>query len=111
MSKTIQVGTLPTVNIISPTEVDQFYVGQVLRLKGEVFYNNGRVIMDSKLEWEVRKHHSDHLHQFLDPAFGNDFDLFAAPKPEDLYASLNSYLERSFYESQTKMVLSHTQIE
>jgi PKD repeat protein len=93
MSKTIQVGTPPTVNIISPTEVDQFYVGQVLRLKGEAFYTNGTAIRDSKLEWEVRKHHSDHLHPFLDPTFGNDFDLFAAPKPEDFYASLNSYLE------------------
>lgn len=92
-TKTIQVGKPPTAKIISPKEGDQFYVGEILHLKGEAFYANGTAIMDSKLEWEVKKHHSDHFHPFLDPTFGNGFNLFAAPKPEDFYASLNSYLE------------------
>lgn len=93
ITKMIQIGTPPNINIISPTEEDKFYVGQLLRLKGETFYPNGTALGESNLEWEVRKHHSDHYHPFLDPTFGNDFDLFAAPKPEDFYASLNSYLE------------------
>eukprot|EP00536_Pseudo-nitzschia_multiseries_P014847 jgi/Psemu1/327687/estExt_fgenesh1_pg.C_7760001 len=92
-SKTIQVGTPPTVKMISPNEGDEFFVGQVLRLKGEASYPNGTAIEESQLEWEVRKHHSDHYHPFLDPTLGNDFDLFAAPEPEDFYASMNSYLE------------------
>ena len=93
MSKTIQVGTPPTVNIISPIDGDEFFVGEILHLKGEAFYGNGTSVNDSMLEWEVIKHHSDHYHPFLDPTFGNDFDIFSAPKPEDFYASLNSYLE------------------
>uniref|UniRef100_A0A7S4AAF2 PKD domain-containing protein n=2 Tax=Pseudo-nitzschia australis TaxID=44445 RepID=A0A7S4AAF2_9STRA len=92
-SRTIQVGTPPTVNIISPSEGNQFYVGQVLRLKGEAFYVNGTAFHESQLEWEARKHHNDHYHPFLDSTFGNDFDLSAAPEPEDFHASLNSYLE------------------
>lgn len=92
-SKTIQVGTPPTANIISPKEGEEFAVGQVLRLMGEGFYTNGTAFNESQLEWEVRKHHSDHFHPFLDPTLGNNFDLFPAPRPEDFYASLNSYLE------------------
>ncbi len=87
----------PTVKIISPSEGDQFYVGEILRLKGEAFYANGTAVDDSSLRWEVIKHHDDHFHPFLDPAFGNDFDLFAAPRPENYHASLNSYLEISLH--------------
>jgi PKD repeat protein len=93
MSRMLQVGTPPIVNILSPAEGDQFFVGQVLRLKGEASYANGTSVMDSNLEWEIRKHHSDHFHPFLDSTFGNNFDVYAAPKPEDFYASLNTYLE------------------
>ena len=92
ISKMIQVGTPPTVKIISPAEGDQFYVGQLLRLKGEASYANGTAVDDSKLQWEVRKRHRDHFHPFLDSAYGNNFDLIAAPEPEDIYASLSSYL-------------------
>lgn len=83
----------PTVEIVSPTEGDQFYVGQLLRLKGEAVYGNGTIVDGSSMEWEVRKHHSDHFHPFLESTFGNDFDLPSAPKPEELYAAFNSYLE------------------
>jgi hypothetical protein len=35
----------------------------------------------------------EHFHPFLDPVNGNILELPPAPEPEDLYASLNSYLE------------------
>ena len=98
----------PTVKIVTPAEGDKFYVGEILRLKGEAFYANGTAIDDSTLQWEVRKHHSDHFHPFLDPTFGNDFDLFATPKPEDYNASLNTYLEISLSVIDENALLAQT---
>lgn len=92
-SRPVVVGTPPTANILSPLKGDQFSVGQVLRLKGEAFYADGTAFNESLLEWEVRKHHDDHYHPFLDVTTGNDFDLYPAPEPEDIHASLNSYIE------------------
>lgn len=96
-STTIVVGTIPTANILLPEEGQQFSVGQVLRLQGEAFHANGTAFAPSQLLWEVRKHHADHWHPFLDPFDGNDFDLYPAPEPEDFFASTNSYLEIILY--------------
>lgn len=96
-SMTISVGELPNATILSPSEGDEFYVGQVLRLEGEAYYPNGTAFTESQLQWEVRKHHDDHYHPFLDPTFGNNIDLSPAPEPEDFFASSNSYLEVILY--------------
>lgn len=95
------MSTQPTVEIVSPPEGDQFYAGQALRLKGEAFYGNGTIVDASNMEWQVRTYHSDHSHTFLESTFGNDFDLLAAPKPEDLYSAFNSYLEISLRVQET----------
>jgi len=96
-STTIFVGEPPEAEILSPAEADQFYVGQVIRLEGKANYLNGTAFNDSHLQWEVRKHHDDHYHPFLDLTFGNHIDLSPAPEPEDFYASTNSYLEVILY--------------
>jgi glucose/arabinose dehydrogenase len=96
-SMTITVGNPPNASILSPTEGDEFYVGQVLHLKGNAIHLNGTAFEDSELKWEVRKHHDDHYHPFLGTTSGNNFDLHPAPEPEDFYASSNSYLEIILY--------------
>jgi len=93
MTTTIFIGKPPTVSILSPMEGDEFYVGQIFQLLGEAFNYEGDRLDDSSLSWEVRKHHADHFHPFLDPTQGNDFELFPAPEPEDFFASTNSYLQ------------------
>ncbi|KAL3940422.1 MAG: hypothetical protein SGARI_000971, partial [Bacillariaceae sp.] len=90
---TVMVGTPPSANIILPTQDSQFFVGQVLTVKGEAFYVNGTAIDESELEWEVRKHHDDHYHPFLDSTNGNNIELPPAPEPEDYFAATNSYIE------------------
>jgi PKD repeat protein len=92
-SMVITIGKPPTVTISSPLEGDEFYVGQIFQLKGAAFDFQGNRLDDSKLTWEVRKHHADHYHPFLDPTDGNDVILFPAPEPEDFFASTNSYLQ------------------
>lgn len=42
---------------------------------------------------EVRQHHAQHFHPFLDVTTGNDFDLYPAPEPEDYLAATNSFLK------------------
>eukprot|EP00536_Pseudo-nitzschia_multiseries_P017793 jgi/Psemu1/264514/estExt_Genewise1Plus.C_18160001 len=91
-SAPISIGTPPNVAISSPKEGDVFYTGQVLTLRGEASDSNGEQLGDSQLTWEVRKHHADHFHPFLDPTEGNNIELFPAPEPEDFFASTNSYL-------------------
>ena len=96
-SMSIIVGDPPEAEILSPSEGEEFYVGQIFRLEGKANYLNGTVFNDSQLEWEVRKHHDDHYHPFLDRTFGNNIDISPAPEPEDFYASTNSYLEVILY--------------
>eukprot|EP00536_Pseudo-nitzschia_multiseries_P016937 jgi/Psemu1/292771/fgenesh1_pg.1302_\ len=101
----IVVGTPPTATIVSPrprprdedggatkTSTATFFVGEVLVLTGEAFDHNGVRLNDTQLTWEVRKHHADHFHPFLDSTQGNNIELFPAPEPEDFFASTNSYL-------------------
>ena len=92
-SMVINIGIPPTASILSPMEGDEFSVGQILHLKGEAFNYKGERLDDSGLTWEVRKHHADHFHPFLDLTHGNDLELFPAPEPEDFFAATNSHLE------------------
>ncbi|KAL3913617.1 MAG: hypothetical protein SGILL_006417, partial [Bacillariaceae sp.] len=57
-SKTIVVGEPPKANIVSPEEGTEFYVGEVLHLKGTATDANGNEIPDAQIEWEVRQHHA-----------------------------------------------------
>jgi PKD repeat protein len=59
-SETVVVGTPPTVSILFPEEGQRFAVGDILRLKGEAFHNNGTAFNNTQLLWEVRKHVSRH---------------------------------------------------
>eukprot|EP00536_Pseudo-nitzschia_multiseries_P017838 jgi/Psemu1/299560/fgenesh1_pm.1860_\ len=93
VSKTVKIGTVPTVSILSPPPSETFAVGQVLRLKGEAFDFLGNPIPDERLTWEVRQHHANHFHPFLDLTNDNDFDLYPAPEPEDFFAATNSFLK------------------
>ena len=89
----IVVGTLPEAFVASPLRGQQFSVGEVIRLKANATDWKGRPIPDNQIFWEVKLHHAQHTHPFLDKRSGNDFDLFPAPAPEELAAAGNSYLE------------------
>mmetsp|Transcript_20030 Transcript_20030/g.21475 ORF Transcript_20030/g.21475 Transcript_20030/m.21475 type:complete len:1023 (+) Transcript_20030:179-3247(+) len=91
-STLITIGQPPTVTIVSPRSGEEFSVGQVFTLQGEAFDSQGQRLEESQLSWEVRKHHAEHYHPFLDPTSGNKVTLFPAPEPEDFFASTNSYL-------------------
>ncbi|KAL3920128.1 MAG: hypothetical protein SGILL_003416, partial [Bacillariaceae sp.] len=91
-SKTIMIGEPPKPLILSPSDSEEFSVGQVFNLRGIAFDYMGMIIPDEMLTWEVRQHHADHYHPFLDPTNGNNIELFPAPQPEDFFASTNSYL-------------------
>mmetsp|Transcript_4218 Transcript_4218/g.10012 ORF Transcript_4218/g.10012 Transcript_4218/m.10012 type:complete len:904 (-) Transcript_4218:128-2839(-) len=92
-SMVINIGKPPSVSILSPKEGEEFFVGEIFQLEGEAFNYMGERLDDSSLTWEVRKHHADHFHPFLDLTHGNNFELFPAPEPEDFLAATNSYLE------------------
>lgn len=93
----IVVGTPPKATMTSPALNSQFKVGQKLRLVGSATESDGRPLAASQIFWEVRQHHAAHFHPFLDRTAGNDFDLQAAPEPEDFIAATNSYLEVIMY--------------
>jgi PKD repeat protein len=93
VSETIMIGEPPKVSILSPAEDEEFYVGEVFKLRGMAFDFRGQALPDEQLTWEVRQHHANHFHPFLDPTNGNNVELFGAPEPEDFFASTNSYLE------------------
>jgi PKD repeat protein len=90
--ESIVVGAPPLAVITSPKEGEEFYVGQVFKLLGNAYDSQGRQLDDSKLSWEVRQHHAEHYHPFLEPITGNNLTLYPTPAPEDIFASTNSYL-------------------
>eukprot|EP00536_Pseudo-nitzschia_multiseries_P018304 jgi/Psemu1/55010/gm1.55010_g len=102
----IVVGTPPTLDIVSPTEGDQFFVGEILTLSGVASDGDGNPLDDSRISWEVRKHHADHWHPFLDQKTGNNMNLFPAPEPEDYLAATNSYLEIIMYATDANGLVS-----
>lgn len=90
----IDVGKNPPIPVItSPPEGTEFAVGELFTLSGRATDSDGNKLRESALEWEVRQHHAEHFHPFLDITPGNDIPLQAAPSPEDFFASTNSYLE------------------
>ena len=91
----VTVGAPPTVEIISPAENTTFAVGDILTLVGVGLDHLGNPLIDStQLTWEVRQHHANHFHPFLDAGTaGNNFTITEAPEPEDFFAAGNSYLE------------------
>jgi PKD repeat protein len=95
----INVGIPPTANIISPKEGDRFFVGQEILVLANATDRFGVPLNDTQLAWEVRQHHSEHFHPFLDrlAGIGNGFKLDPAPPPEDFSASETSYLEIILY--------------
>eukprot|EP00529_Nitzschia_sp_RCC80_P006627 CAMPEP_0113499690 /NCGR_PEP_ID=MMETSP0014_2-20120614/31888_1 /TAXON_ID=2857 /ORGANISM="Nitzschia sp." /LENGTH=1521 /DNA_ID=CAMNT_0000393893 /DNA_START=413 /DNA_END=4974 /DNA_ORIENTATION=+ /assembly_acc=CAM_ASM_000159 len=90
--ETVKVGIPPRVNILFPMEGDRFNVDQVLRLSGEALDHLNNPIPDENFVWEVRQHHADHYHPFMDLTTGNDIDTWPAPIPEDYFAATNSFL-------------------
>jgi len=91
----ISVGPPPTVEIVSPTEGTMFAVGDVLTLFGTgLDYDGSSLDESTQMTWEVRQHHANHFHPFLDEGTpGNNLTLTQAPSPEDFFAVGNSYLE------------------
>ncbi|VEU41729.1 unnamed protein product [Pseudo-nitzschia multistriata] len=104
----IVVGTPPALHITSPLEGADFFVGEILLLSGTATDADGNLLEDSQISWEVRKHHADHWHPFLDEKAGNDIDLFPAPEPEDYLAATNSYLEVIMYATDANGLVSTT---
>lgn len=96
---TVTVGIPPTANMISPIDGDRFSVGQEILVLGEATDRLGVVLNDTQIAWEVRQHHSEHFHPFLDrqAGVGNGFKLDPAPSPEDFSASTNSFLRIIMY--------------
>ena len=88
----VEVGDLPDVEITSPLPGTKFSVGDRLGLSATATESNGAPVPDSRMSWEIRKHHNVHYHPFFD-GVGNNLVAPAAPEPEDLYASTDSYLE------------------
>jgi PKD repeat protein len=96
---TIQVGIPPIATMYSPKLDSRFAVGQELTVFGNATNALGVLLNDSQISWEVRQHHSEHYHPFLDrqSGTGNNFKLDPAPSPEDFKAAANSYLEIIMY--------------
>ena len=84
--------TPPVPEIIVPADGDTFAVGQTITLSGSATDPDEGPLADSALTWEVRQHHAQHFHPFLEATSGNNIDILT-PEPEDLLAATNSYLE------------------
>lgn len=90
----IEVDNTPPLPVItSPSEGTLFSVGDVFVLEGSAADREDGDLDDSMLTWEVRQHHNNHWHPFLDPTSGNRIVLDGAPEPEDFDAATTSYLE------------------
>lgn len=83
--------TPPQPLIISPTTTTRFRVGELLTLRGSAVDELGNPLPDSALRWSINLHHNTHTHPFLPATFGNNIPI-VTPPPEDLAATLTSYL-------------------
>lgn len=95
----IKVGVPPTAEMHFPVLGSRFAVDQELTVFGIANDAFGVLLNDTQISWEVRQHHAEHYHPFLDrqAGVGNGFKLDPAPSPEDLMAAENSYLEIIMY--------------
>jgi glucose/arabinose dehydrogenase len=57
-SVVMMVGTPPTLNMITPPEGTEFFVGEIFTLTGVGFDVDGKELNESQISWEVRKHHA-----------------------------------------------------
>lgn len=90
----VSVGPEPTVEIVSPEEGSTFSVGDIFTLIGKGTDSSGNALDEStQLTFEVKQHHGNHYHPFLEPTIGNNIVITEAPEPEDFFAATNSYLE------------------
>jgi glucose/arabinose dehydrogenase/PKD repeat protein len=88
----IDVGNAPPApTILSPAADERFSVGQRFILRGSAVDPEDGALSGAQLQWEVRRHHDDHFHPYLN-ATGAEVEL-VAPEPEDLPAVNTSYLE------------------
>lgn len=83
--------TPPEPTIESPTSDKLFKVGEEIMLQGSATDPEDGQLPEGALSWEVVLHHDTHTHPHFSGT-GNDL-TFAAPAPEDLAATENSYLE------------------
>ena len=85
----IKIGSPPRAIMTSPADGATFQVGQVFQMSG---YAEGDSSVS--IEWEIRQHHNEHWHPYLDKSMGmnNNFSP-PAPDPEDYVAATNSHLE------------------
>ena len=83
---------IATIESIAPGTT--FAVGDVFTLTGSAWDAEDGVLPESALTWEVRQHHNNHYHPFLDPTVGNNIVISEAPPPEDFYVltTTTSYL-------------------
>ncbi len=87
----IQAGnTAPSPTITSPATTKLFRVGETITLSGSATDEQDGTLASSRLSWNVVQHHGTHTHPFYSGT-GNNL-TFAAPAPEDLAATTNSYL-------------------
>jgi glucose/arabinose dehydrogenase len=85
--------TPPEAAIDAPAANKRFRVGETIVLNGSGNdEEDGGALPDGRLSWRVILHHAAHTHPFLGPVAGNNIS-FVAPRPEDLAAAANSYLE------------------
>jgi len=84
--------TAPAPAIQAPAASDTFSVGQNITLAGGATDPEDGALQAWALSWTVILHHGSHTHPFLGPVAGNNI-AFAAPAPEDLDATANSFLE------------------
>lgn len=82
----------PSVTVLSPAATTRFRVGQPLTLRASAVDGNGQRLPDSAFSWTALLHHNTHTHPYLSSQVGNDI-VINAPAPEDLAATLTSYLE------------------
>jgi glucose/arabinose dehydrogenase len=83
--------TPPTPTMVSPAPGATFAVGQTITLQGSATDAQDGPLPSSALRWEVLRHHGSHNHPWFS-GIGTTF-TFAAPAPEDLAATGNSFLE------------------
>ena len=90
----IDVGNTPPVpEILTPGAGATFAVGDIFTLTGSAIDPEDGALGDTSLTWEVRQHHAEHYHPFLDLTVGNNIQIPPAPEPEDFLAATNSFLE------------------